>query len=153
MQALATQLDTVGAAFENKAIAVAGVMRQLELHAQDCQEEVARMTKKAEAASARAEWLRTYLIQQMTLAGYTGENAIVTPRFTLAVAYNPWSVEVVDAAAIPKEYMAEKVIPAKIEVKPDKNKIKKHWKDTGGEDGGELVPGVTLTRGEKLVVK
>jgi hypothetical protein len=115
------------------------VIRSLEAMADARKAEADRLRDRAKTAERHADWLRARLLTHMQT---TGRERIETSRFTLTIRQNPPSVVVVDAAAVPHEFERTKWI-----IDVDKRAILAHMKATG-----EIVPGVSIERGERLSI-
>lgn len=116
------------------------VIRSLEAMADAREAEEHRLRDRKQTARRHAEWLKNRLLVHMQTSGRA---RIETARFTLSIRQNPQSVVVLDAALVPTEFQR-----TKIEVSVDKRSILEHAKATG-----EIVPGVELTRTERLEVR
>lgn len=134
-------LEGLAGDLETKSTNVAMFVRNLEAMAEKMKEAEAEMAKRRMAIEARTERVRAYLKENMDRTGIT---KIECPYFTLKIAKNPAGVRVIDAAAIPDEYLRFPPIP---EPAPDKTKIKKALQD------GTVVPGCELEQGTRLEIK
>jgi ABC-type transporter Mla subunit MlaD len=134
------QLALVDQMLMEKTESYVSVIRSLEAMADARKAEADRLRDRAKTAERHADWLRARLLTHMQA---TGRERIETSRFTLTIRQNPPSVVVVDAAAVPHEFER-----TKIEIQTDRRAILEHFKTTG-----EIVPGVSITRGERLDIK
>jgi hypothetical protein len=73
----------------------------------------------------------------------TGQQRIETIAHTISIRTNPPAVTVVDASAVPHEYNREKIT-----IDTDRRAILEYFKTTG-----EVVPGVEITRGQRLDIR
>ena len=133
-------LDSIAAKISEKAEAIAGLVKQFEgmesLRLAECK----RMKELADADGKRADRLRAYLLKHLT---EIGTEKIDTPRFRISVKTNPPSVQVVDEHQIPEEYI--RVVTS---TSVDKKKILDELKTSG-----VIVPGVEVTRGQRLDIR
>ncbi len=114
------------------------VIRSLEAMADARKAEAERMAARSLTASRKADWLKDLLLTHMKS---TGQQRIETARFTVRVQANSVpTVEIVDAAAVPKEFER-----TKITIDIDKKSIAADFKATG-----VIPPGCNVTRGEHL---
>jgi Siphovirus Gp157 len=134
------EMQRVAGDIQRKAGGVATVIGALEGLAGFQKANAERLQAKARANQAHADRLRSYALACMKTIGV---DRLETGSHTLSVRLNNPSVTVVDAAAIPHEFNRTKVI-----VEPDKVGILAHFKATG-----ELVPGVDVTRSERLDIR
>lgn len=134
-------LEGLAGDLETKSTNVAMFCRNLEAMAEKMKEAEAEIAKRRMAIEARTERVRAYLKENMDRTGIT---KIECPYFTLKIAKNPAGVRVIDAKAIPDEYLRFPPIP---EPAPDKTKIKKALQD------GTAVPGCELEQGTRLEIK
>lgn len=139
-QTIADTLEGLAGALEAKATNVAFVVRNLEALAEQIKVAEGEMTKRRKAIENRAERIRSYLQMNMERCGIS---KIESPYFVLSIRSNPESVDVIDEAAIPADYLRE--IPARYE--PDQKLIKQSIKD------GFEVPGCALKRTQSLQIK
>lgn len=134
-------LEGLAGDLETKSTNVAMFVRNLEAMAEKMKEAEAEMAKRRMAIEARTERVRAYLKENMDRTGIT---KIECPYFTLKIAKNPAGVRVIDASAIPDDYLRFPPIP---EPAPDKTKIKKALQE------GTAVPGCELEQGTRLEIK
>jgi phage host-nuclease inhibitor protein Gam len=134
------QLALVDQLMLQKQESYVSVIRSLEAMADARKAEADRLRDRAKTAERHADWLRARLLTHMQT---TGRERIETSRFTLTIRQNPPSVTVLDAAAVPHEFERTKWI-----IDVDKRAILAHVKATG-----EIVPGVSIQRGDRLDIK
>lgn len=139
----ATIADTLDAesGLVEKSQSVAFVIRNLETFADQVKAEADAMQDRAKRVKARAEAVKAYLHSCMAVAGVS---KIEHPQFTLTIAKNPASVQVIDDKQIPAKYMRQPETPPAV---PDKAAIK------AAITAGEEVPGAKLTQGTSLRIK
>lgn len=133
-------MDSVQNNFEQKAIAVASYIKNLQAEEEAIANAVAEMNKRKSSLTKKAESLTDYL--QFNLQTLSISEIKSSPYFKIRLKKCPPSVEVFDETAIPAEFMREKLT-----VTVDKIKIK----DVLSE--GVEVPGATLQRKVKLEIK
>jgi len=99
-------------------------------------EEEQRLAERRRAIEAKVERLKTYLQEQLEVAGL---QKVKRPTITVAIQANPPSVEIADETLIPSEFM----IP---QYKVDKKSILERLKN------GEEIPGCSLkqTKGVRI---
>jgi cell division septum initiation protein DivIVA len=131
MQALAAELAASGESLALKADAVASIMRSFERAAEAYQAEADRLDARAKAAKAKAKRLKQYIENQLEVAQLPRLDG---PRFSMWLANNPASVEVVNEQLVPGRFKT-------ITVDVDKRAILAHAKQTG-----EVVPGVRIVK-------
>lgn len=133
-------LEALGGELEQKAIAVAQVVRNLEgFHAQ-IMDAIKAMALRADRAKQRAESIREYLKVQMETAGLS---KIESPYFAIAVRKNPPRLAVAEDALIPSACLRH--VPERYE--PDKAAITRALK------AGEDVDGCRLETTTRLEIR
>lgn len=138
-QTIADTLEAESGLVE-RSFPVAAVIRNMETFAATVKAEADAMADRAKRVQKRADSIKRYLHQCMSLAGVT---KIEHPQFTISIRKNPESVQIFEEGLLPPDYLRE--VPAKYE--PDKTLIKQSLKD------GFDVPGAKLVRGESLQIK
>lgn len=116
----------------DKAEAYARIIRNMQADADAYKAESQRLANKQRAAERAVEGLKARLLNAMTAVG---ASEIRTDIGKWRIQMNPWSVRVLDDAAVPAEYHIPQ--PDKI----DKAGILKRFKETG-----ELLNGVEVTQ-------
>lgn len=139
-EVIADTLEGMAGELQEKAKNVAFVIRNMEAMAEQIKAAETEMARRRKALEGRAARVREYLHSNMERCGIS---KIETPWFVLSIRNNPESVQIIDEAAIPPDYLRE--IPARHE--PDKALIKQAIKD------GYDVPGCVLKRGTSLQIK
>jgi hypothetical protein len=125
----------------SKAQAVAAFILQNDAQAMMVEAHAKALLDRVKAAKKRSDWLREYLRTHMAACGIR-EIASDDGTFKASLAIGrDESVEVFDAAQLPKDYLRE--IPAKTE--PDKVLIKQALKDKFDVPGARLVAKDRLT--------
>jgi len=125
-------IDALQDDIADKAEAYARIMRNMQAEADAYKAEAQRLQKRQKAAENAVEQLKGRLLNAMQAVG---ANEISTTIGKWRVQMNPWSVNILDDAAIPAEYHIPQ--PDKI----DKAAILKHFKASG-----ELLNGVEMTQ-------
>lgn len=142
-QTLNDTLDGEKWPVEEKARAVSAMILNLEMESAMVKEAGERITRRAKALQARADWLHDYLLINMQRTGITEIKAIDGTFKAKLYPQRDSSVEIVEQGMIPQDYMRE--IPARFE--PDKSLIKKAISD------GYDVPGAKIVRKDRLEVR
>ena len=140
-QTIADTLEGLSGDLETKAQNVAFFVRNLEATAAAIKQAEADMSARRKAMENRADSLRRYIFESMTVAGI---EKIECPHFRLAIKNNPAAVDVFEPGLVPASFMRtpEPTPPA-----PDKTAIKEALK------AGQDVPGARLTSGQRLEIK
>lgn len=119
------------------------VIRNMDAFTEAMLAEEVRMTTRRIAHEKRTAAIKDWLLQNMIACQIS---KIDCPAFTLSVHANPASVEVIDAAQIPPEYMRtpepKPPVPA-----PDKRAILEALK------AGNSVSGCVIKQTKRLVIK
>lgn len=138
-EAVADTLQGWIGTFEQKAIAVAAYIRNLEMEAAAVEDARRRMERRQKSLERHAERLRDYLRTEMER---TGIIKVKNAELTLRIQKNPPSVVIDDDSAIPAAYKQE-VITIKL-LKAEMGKTLK---------AGEQVPGAHLEQITRLVIQ
>ncbi|MBA2877995.1 replicative superfamily II helicase [Anoxybacillus kamchatkensis] len=135
--ALVDTLQSLEDAIEEKVENIAKLIRNLEADAKIIKEEEQRLAERRRAIEAKVERLKTYLQEQLEVAGL---QKVKRPTITVAIQNNPPSVEIADEKLIPSKFMIPQ--PAKVDKKSILDRLK----------NGEVIPGVTLkqTKGVRI---
>lgn len=126
-----------------KAQACAAFILDNEAQADMVEQHAKSLLDRVRTARKRSQWLRQYLSSHMAACGVMSiksDDGTFSAKLDIG---RDESVEVFDAAQLPKDYMRE--IPAKYE--PDKALIKKALKD------GFNVPGAKMTAKDRLTLR
>lgn len=145
VQAVLDTLQGIAGEFEEKADNTACMVKQLEAGARAMKTEADALTKRAKAMGARADRLREYLYQEMSLAGF---KKIETARNLLQVKKTPASVRIENEQAFLQ--WAAREHPEYLRAKPpevDKAAVKDALKS------GATLPGAVLESGETFSIK
>lgn len=138
-QTIADTLEAESGALEVKAANVVMVARNLETLAAQIKDAEAQMAKRRKTYEARAESLKTYVLQAMRTAGI---RKIETPTLALAVRQNPPAV-VIDGE-VPPHFLRTPEPPPPA---PDKAAIKEALK------GGLQCDWARLEQSERLEIR
>lgn len=135
--ALVDTLESLQDAIEDKAENIAKFIRNLEADAKIIREEEQRLAERRRAIEAKVDKLKTYLQEQLEIAGL---QKVKRPTITVSIQANPPSVDVIDETAIPIDFLIQQA--PKVDKKSILERLKK----------GETVPGVTLkqTKGVRI---
>jgi hypothetical protein len=139
-QTIADTLEGISGDFEQKAIAVAKFIRNLEAEAAAIINAAKDQMDRGHAVQKRADRMRDYMMGYMTATSIT---EVSCEYFRIRVKLNPPAVQVTDADAIPIEF--QRYIPESYA--PDKKAIKEAIQK------GQDVPGCMLTRSTTLEIK
>ena len=133
-------IDGLHAQFEDRAIAVACYIKNLEAEENAIKSAMDDMKKRRDSLNAKVNSLSEYLRDSMGKMSVSEIKS--SPFFKIRIKQCPVSVDVFDDLALPDEYMREKTV-----VTVDKIKLKEVL-STGVE-----VPGACLHRRAKLEIK
>lgn len=131
-------VDTLDAAFEDKAEAYAVAIKSLLAQAKAIHDEMDNLKTREAAAKRRAESLKNHLAQSMAAVG---KDKIETSRAALSFRKST-AVNILSDVEIPDD-----LCKVKIDRQPDKSAIKKLLQ------AGELVPGAELVENKNLQIK
>lgn len=134
-------IEALEGAIEAKAVSVAAVVRNLELHAEMIRTASKQLAERAARAEKRADSLRGYLLFNLQAVGVS---KVESPEFTVAVRNNPEAVRIADDAELPPEYLVQPPAPPP---RPDKTAIKAALK------AGRDVPGCWLEAGQRVEIR
>lgn len=140
-QTVADTLEGLSGDLETKAQNVAFFVRNLEATAAAIKQAEADMAARRKAMENRADGLKRYIFESMTVAGI---EKIECPHFRLAIKNNPAAVDVFEPGLVPASFMRTPEPPPPA---PDKTAIKEALK------AGQDVPGARLTSGQRLEIK
>lgn len=132
--AVATAMDAVDAALEEKLESTAKVIRNLEAEAEALEAEEKRLKARKMAVKNRIADIKGYVQENLEAMG---KDKITSGIFKWSIQVNAPSVNILDEDLIPDAYW-------KIELKPMKAEIKK------AIEAGELTEGVELVRTKSL---
>lgn len=131
-------LAQVSDALEQKAVAIGHVLRNSEADSDALAAEIKRLQGKKSAIDNNRERLREYIKRAMSESGILRVKA---PTFAITLSDGPESVEVVDEAAIPEEFL-------RVKREPNKAAILESYKRDG-----ECVAGTRVVRNKRLAIK
>ena len=134
-------IEALAGEIEAKAISVAAVVRNLEVHADLIRDAAKQLSERAARADKRAESIKAYLLFHLQATGIT---KVTAPEFTVTVRNNPESVRIADDAELPAEFLVQPPAPP---ARPDKTAIKAALKT------GRDVPGCWLEAGQRLEIR
>jgi len=128
--------------FDAKVLNIAAIILELEAQAAAIKAEEERLAERRKAKESKAENMAEWLLKSLEAAhvGHKIENAL----YSVSARQNPVRVLVLDADAIPAQYMVQNPPPP-----PSLNK--KAVQDA--IKSGEAVPGCELIRTSRLVIK
>lgn len=132
--AVATAMDAVDAALEEKLESTAKVIRNLEAEAEALEAEEKRLKAWKTAVKNRIADIKGYVQENLEAMG---KDKVTSGIFKWSIQANAPSVNILDESLIPDDYW-------KIERKPMKTEIKK------AIEAGELTEGVELVRTKSL---
>ncbi|WP_068457854.1 siphovirus Gp157 family protein [Aedoeadaptatus pacaensis] len=132
--AVATAMDAVDAALEEKLESTAKVIRNLEAEAEALEAEEKRLKARKTAVRNRIADIKGYVQENLEAMG---KDKVTSGIFKWSIQANAPSVNILDESLIPDAYW-------KIERKPMKTEIKK------AIETGELTEGVELVRTKSL---
>lgn len=126
------ELAQIKDSFENKAIAVAKYIRNLETEAEAISKAVAGMLERNKRLEKKAKSFREYLQYNIEKTGLC--DVIKCPEFEIKIKTNPEKVNIIDESLIPDVYLKEKISKSL-----DIAGIKKDIQSGFDVDGAELI--------------
>lgn len=126
-KALVTVEDSLYVKVEN----LAKVIQEIKGNSELCKNEIKRLQNRIKHNENAINRLNNYLMMNMNICEI---KKVKGKSLTVLLKNNPASVEVEDVALIPKEFLKEK-----IEVLPDKTKIKDYLKLGNTVTGAKLI--------------
>jgi len=136
--ALVNALDSMDGEFTEKVENVIRFIRNLEADASSIREEEKRLAERRQALNRKAENLTGYIEAMMVL---TGKRDVKAGIFTAKFKANPPAILVLDESIVPREFFIDQAPIL------SKQAIKDAIKE------GQTVPGVEITRGERLEIR
>jgi len=130
-------LDNVKEQIGDKVENIAKFVLNLKADATIIFAEEKRLYARKQAVEHNIEWLKSYLLNEMTAVGI---DKVKREVLTVSIRTNPPSVEVVNEEEIPEEYQHWTWTP-------EKKLMIEHFKATG-----EIVPGVSIITEKKSIV-
>ena len=141
-ETLKAQAANIEEQFNVKAENIAKAILSMAADAQTLQTEASRLSSRRAQLDKKAEWLKSYLHQEMTASGIKKIEGLL---LTLSLRAYPKSVQVINKEDLPKEF--HHIIPETWQ--PDKKAILDHFNSTG-----EIPPGTeVITDRTTLVIK
>jgi len=140
-EVIADTLEGLAGDIEVKATNTAQMVRNIETLAEQIKAAEKAMAERRKALESRADWLRSYLLDNMAAAGIS---KVESPWFSLTVRQNPPSVALDDVSLIPTDYW--RVLPPPPPV-IDRVAIR------AAIEAGQDVPGARVVRGQRLEIK
>jgi hypothetical protein len=138
-QLLKDRLQSIKEQFNDKAINLALLDKELEAEVLAIKNEVDRLSTRKRVAENKIKWIETYLLENMLA---TGVDKIPNELITVGLRKAPISVVIIDQSLIPEKFL--RVIP---EVKEaNKSTLIADFKDTGEEQ-----PGVEYITNKKTI--
>lgn len=138
-QTIADTLEGYAAEFDDKVVSIVSLIRNLEATADAIKEAEKHQKERREAIEKKADWLRDYVLRNMTAIG---KDKISCGLFAVRIRQNAPSVQIADDADIPSQYINQKIL-----VSPDKKALKE------AIESGEVINGVSLIRSSSLSIK
>lgn len=138
-QTISDTLESYAADFETKAISVGQFILNLEATIESIKQAEASMKQRRSAYEKKVAWVREYLVENMKKVH---KEKVECGFFKMSVRTNQPSVEILDGAVLPPEYLVSKTT-----VTPDKKALKE------AIESGKAVEGVSLVRSTSLIIK
>lgn len=133
-----TELDKLEGAINDKAEAIAVVIKEKTAFADACKAEIDQLNKRQKSALREADFLKEYLKTNLDALSIP---KLKTPRCSISFRTS-YSVDITDKEKIPTAFMVSKTT-----VEPDKVAIKE------AINNGELVDGAVLVTKRNIQVK
>ncbi len=133
-------LDNIKAQFNEKVVNTGKVILTLKAEVKAVKSEIDRLAARQKSLEHKAEWLESYLLDNMIDAK---QNKVEGDVLSISIRPNPPSVKIINLAEIPNSFCIH--IPEGWQ--PDKKLIADHFKRTG-----EVVAGVEIVTDKKSVV-
>jgi len=138
-EGLEDTLESLDGSFQDKVESIIKLMRSKAAERDAIDEEKARLDKRSKALDKQVQWLHDYVEREMLR---TNTTEVKSALFKIKLAMNPPSVNVLNQAEIPVQF-----IRTNITVAPDKIAIKEALMN------GQIVPGCEIKQDLKLKVK
>lgn len=139
LELLAETMESIADAMEAKIENIVKLWKAKATEAMAVRTERDRLELREKRIKKEADWLHSYVEAQMKQAGI---DKVPSKLFNIVLKLNPPSVNVLDAAAIPADYIRTTVTTA-----PDKRTILERLK------AGQEIPGVALKQDKVLSIK
>lgn len=133
------RIDEIAERLEDKAIAVASYIKNLEAEREAIEKAKKNMAEREARLDKRADYLTQYLQSNMERCGIT---EIKSPFFVLKLRKCPVSTDIIDESLIPNDYKKVKEV-----VSIDKLKLKEELQ------AGVIVPGAALKQNIRLEIR
>lgn len=133
------KLEELSATMEDKAIAVASYIKNLEAEREAIEKAKKNMAERESRLDKRADYLTQYLQSNMERCGIT---EIKSPLFAIRLKKCPVSTDILDETLIPNDYKKVKEV-----VSIDKLKLKEELQ------AGVIVPGAALKKNNRLEIR
>jgi hypothetical protein len=134
---LRQKLSELNVQFNDKVEGIAKIILSNESDTVAIKAEVDRLSIRKSSKEKQTEWLKSYVIDEMKVAGKT---ELPLPLFKVAVQTNPMSINILDANLVPVQFRKE--IPATFTI--DKKSVADSVKATG-----EIPAGVEVVTTKK----
>lgn len=134
------EIEKLATSFEEKAIAVAAYIKELEGEVLLVEGAIYDMRHRLNQARNRVEFLKNYLLHNMSLVDK--QEIVSSPYFKIKIRKNPEAVHISNESSIPDQYFDEV-----IERHPNKKLIKEHLKN------GVVIEGAFLQASSRLEIK
>lgn len=138
-EVIADTLEGASGDIEHKAWNIAAMIEEFEGQAGMMKYAEQRMAIRRKSLEKRIDWLKRYLIQQLTRVGLY---EIDTPEFAIRVRDNPPRVVLDNEELVPDAYKEEEIV-----VNLRKDELRRAMLE------GEIIPGVHLERSQRLAIK
>lgn len=138
-------LDAVQDEFNNKALNIAAIIKNLKADSAKIKEAAESMLDRRKRLENEAERLSSYLLSGLEAIKLEGR--ITSPEHEIGLAICPASLKVEDEAALLKVISTNyvRIVPESREL--DKNKIKEAL------NNGTLIEGVSIVKNKRLILK
>lgn len=133
------RLDEITDKMEEKGIAVASYIKNLEAERNAIEDAKKEMAARESRLDRKAIWLTSYLQSNMERCGIS---EIKSPYFVVKIKKCPFSTEIFDEESIPNEYKKTKEV-----VSIDRIKIKEEIL------AGVVIPGVRIKQNNRLEIR
>lgn len=125
------RIDAIQDDFSKKAIAIGGLIRELNINQDVVKNEIKRLREKSDKIYLNTRRLEEYLMSSMESLGYS---KIESSLYNVKIKMNPCSVNIIEEYQIPNKYIIEK-----IERRINNELIKKDIKNNIDVPGAELI--------------
>ena len=139
MEGMEEALESIDFSFQEKVESIVKLMRSKLAEADAIDTEAARLKQRSDKLKKDAAWLHDYVEREMLRTNLT---EVKSSLFKIKLAMNQPSVNVLNLAEIPEQFMR-----TKLDVLPDKVAIKEALLN------GQIVPGCEIKQDLKLKVK